>query len=95
MSIQRLHGVAEWPLGLGALWIRSPKASIMNRVILKAFPAVHVLIPSSENRKADLVPCTTKWDFGGIMHKPLIYFYSDRVVCEPSSAGVWGRKKRF
>lgn len=95
MSIQRPLTVAEQPLGLGALWILPPKASIMNRVILKVFPAVHVLIHSSGNRKADPSQYTTNLDFYGIMHNPLIYFYSDRVVSEPSSAGVLGRRNRI
>ena len=72
-----------------------PKASIMNRVISKAFPAVHALTQSSGNRKADPSQYTTNLDFYGIMHNLLIYFYSDRVVSEPSSPGVWGRRKMF
>lgn len=73
----------------------SSKASIMNRVILKAFLAVHALIQSSGNRKADPSPYTTNLDVYGIMHNLLIYFYSDIVVSEPSSAGIWERRKRF
>lgn len=67
----------------------------MNRVILKAFPAVHALIQSSGNRKADPSQYTTNLDFYGIMHNLLIYFYSDRVVSEPSFASMWGREKGF
>lgn len=67
----------------------------MNRVILKAFPAVHALIQSSGNRKADPSQYTTNLDFYGIMHNLLIYFYSDRVVSEPSFTGMWwgGKEK--
>lgn len=95
MSIQRPLSVAEQLLGFGTLWILPPKASIMNRAILKAFPAVHALIQSSGNRKADPSQYTTNLDFYGIIHNLLIYFYSDRVVSEPSSASVWGKRKRF
>ena len=95
MSTQRPLSVAEQPMGFGTLWIFPPKASIMNRVISKAFPAVHALTQSSGNRKADPSQYTTNLDFYGIMHNLLIYFYSDRVVSEPSSPGVWGRRKRF
>lgn len=95
MSIQRPLSVAEQPLGFWTLRILPPKASIMNRVILKAFPEVHALIQSSGSRKADPSQYTTNLDFYGIMHNLLIYFYSDRVVSEPSSAGIWGRRKRF
>lgn len=37
----------------------------------------------------------TNLDFYGIMHNPLIYFYSGGVVCEPSSAGIWGEGEGF
>lgn len=95
MSIQRPLSVAEQPSGFGTLWILPPKVCITNRVILKAFPAVHALIQSSGNRKADPSQYITNVDFHGIMHNLLIYLYSDRVVSEPSSAGVGGRRKGF
>lgn len=93
MSIQRPLSITEQPLGFWTCWILPPKTSIMNRVILKAFPTVHALIQSSGNRKADPSQYTTNLDFYGIMHNLLIYFYSDRVVSEPSSAVMWGRRK--
>ena len=66
MSTRRPLSVAEQPMGFGTLWIFPPKASIMNRVISKAFPAVHALIQSSGNRKADPSQYTTNLDFYGI-----------------------------
>lgn len=84
MSIQRPLSVAEWPLGPRALWILPPKASIMNRVILKVFPAVRVLIQSAGRQKADPSRCTRNLDVCGITHNPLIYFRGHRELSEPS-----------
>lgn len=67
----------------------------MNRAILKAFPAVHALIQSSGNRKADTSQYTTNLDFYDIIYNLLIYFYSNRIVLEPSSAGTWETRKGF
>lgn len=83
MSIQRPLNLAEQPLGPRTLWIPPPKASIMSRVILKVFPAVRVLIQSVGNEKADPSQYTRSWNAYGIMHSPLSYAHSDRLLSEP------------